>query len=104
MDLIHLDNLCDSLQARPGVVVGDGITTIPGQFRDILEKVLLEIGEHVEHSGGKTLGELADAAKILSENHYDSVKNIVVDELKNCLLYTSPSPRDRQKSRMPSSA
>ena len=24
--------------------------------------------------------------------------------LKGCLLYTSPSPRDRQKSRMPSSA
>ena len=23
---------------------------------------------------------------------------------ENCLLYTSPSPRDRQKSRMPSSA
>ena len=23
---------------------------------------------------------------------------------KNCLLYTSPSPRDRQKTRMPSSA
>ena len=26
------------------------------------------------------------------------------DKLKDCLLYTSPSPRDRQKSRMPSSA
>ena len=26
------------------------------------------------------------------------------DLLANCLLYTSPSPRDRQKSRMPSSA
>ena len=24
--------------------------------------------------------------------------------VKDCLLYTSPSPRDRQKSRMPSSA
>ena len=24
--------------------------------------------------------------------------------LETCLLYTSPSPRDRQKSRMPSSA
>ena len=24
--------------------------------------------------------------------------------ISNCLLYTSPSPRDRQKSRMPSSA
>ena len=26
------------------------------------------------------------------------------DRLPVCLLYTSPSPRDRQKSRMPSSA
>ena len=25
-------------------------------------------------------------------------------EMEGCLLYTSPSPRDRQKSRMPSSA
>ena len=35
--------------------------------------------------------------------------NILIDKtsadlLKGCLLYTSPSPRDRQKSRMPSSA
>ena len=27
-----------------------------------------------------------------------------LDMAKGCLLYTSPSPRDRQKSRMPSSA
>ena len=27
-----------------------------------------------------------------------------VDHYMHCLLYTSPSPRDRQKSRMPSSA
>ena len=26
------------------------------------------------------------------------------EQMKDCLLYTSPSPRDRQKSRMPSSA
>ena len=26
------------------------------------------------------------------------------DEIKDCLLYTSPSPRDRVRSRMPSSA
>ena len=25
-------------------------------------------------------------------------------DIQTCLLYTSPSPRDRQKSRMPSSA
>ena len=29
---------------------------------------------------------------------------VTLDQLMNCLLYTSPSPRDRQKSRMPSSA
>ena len=28
----------------------------------------------------------------------------VQDTVGDCLLYTSPSPRDRQKSRMPSSA
>ena len=29
---------------------------------------------------------------------------ILIGALRICLLYTSPSPRDRQKSRMPSSA
>eukprot|EP01017_Pseudomicrothorax_dubius_P004826 TRINITY_DN11076_c0_g1_i1.p1 TRINITY_DN11076_c0_g1~~TRINITY_DN11076_c0_g1_i1.p1 ORF type:complete len:156 (+),score=17.56 TRINITY_DN11076_c0_g1_i1:165-632(+) len=33
----------------------------------------------------------------------DNIK-ILLDVLNTCLLYTSPSPRDRQKSRMPSSA
>ena len=28
----------------------------------------------------------------------------VSDEIRACLLYTSPSPRDRTRSRMPSSA
>ena len=28
----------------------------------------------------------------------------IYDKKKNCLLYTSPSPRDGTKSRMPSSA
>jgi hypothetical protein len=32
------------------------------------------------------------------------VRLAAVARLKDCLLYTSPSPRDRQKSRMPSSA
>ena len=29
---------------------------------------------------------------------------LLKEQLRVCLLYTSPSPRDRQKSRMPSSA
>ena len=30
--------------------------------------------------------------------------NLIINKLPGCLLYTSPSPRDRQKARMPSSA
>ena len=37
----------------------------------------------------------------LTEEDWDRVMDV---NLKGCLLYTSPSPRDRQKSRMPSSA
>ena len=31
-------------------------------------------------------------------------RSFFLELLMDCLLYTSPSPRDRQKSRMPSSA
>ena len=42
---------------------------------------------------------LIEASKL-----YDASVGVTFDEYANCLLYTSPSPRDRQKSRMPSSA
>ena len=32
------------------------------------------------------------------------VKKDYIKQIKDCLLYTSPSPRDRTRSRMPSSA
>ena len=35
---------------------------------------------------------------------YELLEQAYKNNLKFCLLYTSPSPRDRQKSRMPSSA
>eukprot|EP00828_Plagiopyla_frontata_P035921 TRINITY_DN4752_c0_g1_i2.p5 TRINITY_DN4752_c0_g1~~TRINITY_DN4752_c0_g1_i2.p5 ORF type:complete len:114 (+),score=28.17 TRINITY_DN4752_c0_g1_i2:951-1292(+) len=35
---------------------------------------------------------------------YLTSKGFVSESHTSCLLYTSPSPRDRQKSRMPSSA
>ena len=44
--------------------------------------------------------ELKDGVYQYSQFFYNSL--VVVTD--RCLLYTSPSPRDRQKSRMPSSA
>ena len=37
-----------------------------------------------------------------SSRHFNFIKESIRDI--NCLLYTSPSPRDRTRSRMPSSA
>ena len=38
------------------------------------------------------------------EENQKKLTNQLEPILQSCLLYTSPSPRDRQKSRMPSSA
>ena len=54
--------------------------------------VITGAGNHA-FCAGADVKELAGASP-------DDAKEIV----KLCLLYTSPSPRDRQKSRMPSSA
>ena len=43
------------------------------------------------------------SARISETETLDVIKS-VYKEFNICLLYTSPSPRDRQKSRMPSSA
>ena len=37
-------------------------------------------------------------------SHAKTEMDVVKELASDCLLYTSPSPRDRQKSRMPSSA
>src|SRR5665213_4305344 len=43
--------------------------------------------------------------KALEESNYVAIAKLTMHNREyTCLLYTSPSPRDRQKSRMPSSA
>ena len=44
--------------------------------------------------------------EIVENQHVESLvaQSIIKDHIQVCLLYTSPSPRDRTRSRMPSSA
>ena len=49
------------------------------------------------------LGKMESTYSKDDEKELKSLKNVKKPK-KPCLLYTSPSPRDRQKSRMPSSA
>ena len=44
------------------------------------------------------------SGKIVYQNNFKSVQGENTIEIKSCLLYTSPSPRDATLSRMPSSA
>ena len=71
--------------------------------------------DHVEHSvggfGGHAFRRLTHISMAVIPILYYTrgeeiagVFSLRPDEFVSCLLYTSPSPRDRQKSRMPSSA
>ena len=62
-------------------------------------------------TGGASGIGLATVERFISEGYkvavFDankSAKEVIKNNLKSCLLYTSPSPRDRTRSRMPSSA
>ena len=47
---------------------------------------------------------LAASAAILKTDPAKSTVSATFKQMNVCLLYTSPSPRDRTRSRMPSSA
>ena len=84
--------------------------------RKIKEKKVDDIKKFI-----KVGEQLFEDAKVSMEKHWKDFKEILdkknlsrkeclllplrtIAKALNCLLYTSPSPRDRQKSRMPSSA
>ena len=73
--------------------------------QDISEGMLTLYIKHT--SASLLIQENADGSVLRDlEYFFDNLvpQNLDLYEHKACLLYTSPSPRDRQKSRMPSSA
>ena len=92
-------NKVPALQKQPfkrGVCV-KVYTTTPKKPNSALRKVA-----RVRLSNGFEV-----TAYIPGEGHNLQEHSVVLirgGRVKDCLLYTSPSPRDRQKSRMPSSA
>eukprot|EP00828_Plagiopyla_frontata_P018506 TRINITY_DN2373_c0_g1_i8.p1 TRINITY_DN2373_c0_g1~~TRINITY_DN2373_c0_g1_i8.p1 ORF type:complete len:223 (-),score=55.43 TRINITY_DN2373_c0_g1_i8:31-699(-) len=75
--------------------LGCHITNIQG-YR---EKLFLEFPNLLILDNADKDGNEVDLDEDMEEDEEDGE-----DEDNDCLLYTSPSPRDRQKSRMPSSA
>ena len=59
-------------------------------------------GDQETQSGG--VASDVDEPKTVFQDTTEIVVERIIEEDAICLLYTSPSPRDRQKSRKPSSA
>ena len=74
------------------------------------EHILLAMADRVGVSKEELLAALQQVRgshRVTSQNpeeQYQALEKYGRDLTEDCLLYTSPSPRDRQKSRMPSSA
>ena len=78
----------NALRNGPEIVVG-----CPGRVLDLIQQGKLKLG------ACETLV-LDEADHMFDMGFLPDIRRI----LKSCLLYTSPSPRDKRQSRMPSSA
>ena len=65
-------------------------------------RYVLDTHIHADHvTGSSTLRQRFGSKLVLGERAGAPCADVLV---KDCLLYTSPSPRDKRQSRMPSSA
>ena len=67
------------------------------------DQLLKELTE-VSAPGGETADKKADKKAAVHDVSSAPSVRLEEDKVTVCLLYTSPSPRDRTRSRMPSSA
>ena len=70
------------------------------KFRPLHDRVLIKVLDSEEKTSGGII--IPDTAK--EKPQEGEVVAVGPGAINDCLLYTSPSPRDRTRSRMPSSA
>ena len=70
----------------------------------IFTKIIKEITVAARIGGGDPDGNPRLHTAILAAKGQNMPGDNITRAVKNCLLYTSPSPRDQRGSRMPSSA
>ena len=69
-----------------------------------MSRLFLEDGDSIAVTAVSVCGNFIADIKTHEKNGYDSIVVSKTKKSNNCLLYTSPSPRDRTRCRMPSSA
>ena len=96
MRALHSEGACVRERLVSELMTDEVVTCSPGEQVDYMMAVMTQ--KRFRHAPVVESGKLAGIISI------GDVVATRVAELERCLLYTSPSPRDRQKSRMPSSA
>ena len=79
---------------------GQSIWNAENRFTGWVDVDLSEKGKEEAKKSGELISEL----NIKIDISYTSYLKRAIETLTICLLYTSPSPRDKRQSRMPSSA
>ena len=110
--ILNRAGVCDTFQWTPTIYDEDGVTPLfnarayrttsvdfgeSGNPRSVYERDSALTYGYITDSSGKLTG-TADASYGTAD------MSVSVTTFNSCLLYTSPSPRDRTRSRMPSSA
>ena len=97
---------CRQLKAR-----GEHVVAVCRQASDELETLGIRLEEGIELSDSQSIDDLVQRLAgmpldgvILNAGILQSMGLMDLDPSGICLLYTSPSPRDKRQSRMPSSA
>ena len=110
-DIDHIEGLSPAIAIEQRSSGGNPRSTIATttEIYDYLRLLFANVGQaHCPESGepisSLTTSDIIEQLLGLPGDTRVMLLAPVVENQKGCLLYTSPSPRDRQKSRMPSSA
>ena len=80
--------------------ITNGHTDLVERASHLFDQIIVAVGTNAQKNNSMT----TERRVALAQEVLDHVENVSVESFDTCLLYTSPSPRDRTRSRMPSSA
>ena len=97
----QIQQACDALGVKNPLIVTDpGLLQTP-IIDEINSNLSSKTNVYSDVQGNPTGSNVTNGVKVFLEGNHDGVIAIGGG---SCLLYTSPSPRDMRRSRMPSSA
>ena len=97
MKIINWDSL--SLEERELNLKRPTIRNLDDQ-----KNIVIDIFENIKRNGDAALQKYTLQYDNIEINNFLMTEDEINKAVNSCLLYTSPSPRDRTRSRMPSSA